>query len=321
MRLSRALLTAAIAVLLISGCLSRVTIPNGQVGSHAGSIAWDGLERTYLIHIPPSWNKAKSMPLVIVLHGGGGTGAGMVKVTQEGFNALADREGFIVIYPDGIRRQWNDGRELPFVPAMRENVDDVGFISTLIDHLAERFNIDRSRIYATGISNGGLMSQRLAFELPDKIAAIAVVAISMSENISKMPPPARAIPALIMMGTEDPLVPWEGGEIGFVRGRKRGRVLSVPETVRFWVAHNQCLPSPIITWKPDKDPRDDTRVRRELHGEGKDGAEVILYAIEGGGHIWPGGWQYLPERIIGKANRDIDANEVIWNFFKRHAIR
>jgi polyhydroxybutyrate depolymerase len=142
----------------------------------------------------------------------------------------------------------------------------------------------------------------------------------MSEQIAQMRVPARPISVLLMAGTKDPLVPYEGGDIGFARGRKVGRVVSVAETIKYWTMFDQCPPSPIIAVEPDKDPEDGTRVRREISGPCREGTEVILYAVEGGGHTWPGGQQYLPERIVGRTSRDIDANEVIWSFFKRHAI-
>lgn len=294
---------AIIAALSISGCLN------------TGSIVWDGVERTYLIHVPPPYNETKSMPLVIVLHGGLGTGKRMVKLTQRGFNTLADKEGFIVVYPDGIEEKWNDGRDERY-----SQTDDVGFISALIDHVAQTLNIDRSRVYVAGISNGAHMSMRLVRELSNKIAAVAAIAYSMQEKYASVPVSEQPISVLVMTGTEDPLVPWTGGETPDPNGtRMLGKILSVPTTVEVLVAHNQCSTTPNVTWEPDIDPRDGTRVRKEVYGGGSEGAEVILYAIKGGGHTWPGGRQYLPEIIIGKTSRDIDANEVIWNFFKKHA--
>jgi polyhydroxybutyrate depolymerase len=261
------------------------------------------------------------MPLVFLLHGGGGTGEGMGELTMGGFNRLADRESFIVVYPNGIEKHWNDGRGLQAYRAHRENIDDVGFISALIEHLIRTLNVDPNRIYAVGISNGGQFSQRLACELSDRIAAIGVVAIQLPEHLPSSCAPKRPVSVLMMPGTEDPLVPWEGGEIGFRRGRKFGKVLSVPESMRFWAKQNQCPESPLITHESDRDPKDGTRVRREAYVPCGEGAEVVLYAIEGGGHTWPGGDQYLPAGIIGRTSRDIDANEVIWDFFKRHTLR
>lgn len=289
--------------------------------SRRSSITVGGLERTYHLYLPASYEPSKSLPVVFLFHGGGGTGEGMEKLTLEGFNRIADREGFIVLYPDGIEKHWNDGRGLQVYRAHRENIDDVGFLSALIDHLIRTFNIDTTRIYAAGISNGGQFSQRLACELSDRIAAIGVVAIQLPQHLPFSCALKKPVSVLMMPGTEDPLVPWEGGEIGFRKGRKFGRVLSVSESIKFWTTKNQCPSSPQITSEPDRDPKDGTRVRREIYGPCNQETEVLLYTIEGGGHTWPGGDQYLPVWVIGRTSRDIDANEAIWEFFKRHTRR
>ena len=131
--------------------------------------------------------------------------------------------------------------------------------------------------------------------------------------------PSRAISVLAIHGTKDPLVPWEGGIRGFA-GKKLGRALSVADTFKYWKSHDQCPSKSVITYEPDKNPQDGTKVRKESYSGCKDETEVILYAIEGGGHTWPNGYQYLPELLVGKTSKDIDANEVIWNFFKRHSL-
>jgi len=296
------------------GHLPGQTGTNIAVYDYSSSILSGGLQRSYTVHIGSSYDKATPTLLLIVLHGGGGTGQGMVKLT--GFNAIADRESFIVVYPDGFEKHWNDGRGVQW-EAQTENVDDVGFISALIDHLSDELNIDASRIYVTGISNGGMMSHRLGCELSQKIAAIAPVASNIPVNMASIWAPSRPVPVLIINGTDDPLERWDGGEIRLGRNTF-GVVLSVADTVKFWVDKDQCSASPTITQLPDKDPSDGTTVRKEVYGGCQDGAEVVLYAIEGGGHTWPGGLQYLPAVIIGKTSRDFDASEVIWQFFKEH---
>jgi polyhydroxybutyrate depolymerase len=200
-------------------------------------------------------------------------------------------------------------------------VDDVGFLSAVIDHVGRSVTVDRGRVFSTGISNGGLMSFRLARELSTKIAAIAPVAISMSEDVARMRQPARPVAVVMIPGTLDPLVPWNGGDLGFQRGAKVGRVLSVSETIRYWTGHNHCAAAPAVAMEPDRDPSDGTRVRHEVYGSCREGADVALYAVEGGGHTWPGGQQYLPVGIVGRTSRDIDANEVIWAFFKSRSIK
>lgn len=319
--LAAALLPAAVIALAAPGAGGIAAAQSRGPVSRPGSIHHGGIERTYRIHLPSSAGKAGPMPLVLALHGGGGTGLNMEQLTLGGLNRLSETLGFAVVYPDGVDRHWNDGRGVQDYRAHRENVDDVGFISALIEHLAQTQGINRSRVYAAGISNGGLLSMRLAHELSHGIAAIAPVAISMTDKIAAMRAPARPISVVLVPGTHDTLVPWDGGNLGFPGGRAVGRVLSVPDTVRYWVTHNRCAPSPAITWEPDRDPNDGTRVRREAYGGCSEGTEVILYAVEGGGHTWPGGLQYLPERVIGRTSRDIYANEVIWDFFRKHAIR
>jgi polyhydroxybutyrate depolymerase len=283
---------------------------------YSASIVSGGLERTYSVHISSSYDQSSPTPLVIVLHGGGGTGQGMVKLT--GFNAVADKENFIVVYPDGFEKHWNDGRGVQW-QAQVENTDDVGFISALIDRLSDELNIDAKRIYVTGISNGGMMSHRLGCELSQRIAAISPVASNIPVSMAPVWSPSRPMPVLIINGTDDPLERWEGGEIRLGRNTY-GVVLSVADTVEFWVEKDRCSSPPVITQLPDKDPADGTTVRKEIYGGCQDGAEVVLYAIEGGGHTWPGGLQYLPESIIGKTSREFNASEIIWQFFKAHSM-
>jgi len=299
-----------------------VSLSSGNTSetNYSDSIIFGGLKRTYLIHIPSSHDKTKSTPLLIALHGGGGTGKNMVKLTLDGFDKLSDKKGFVVVYPDGIEKHWNDGRsgEEGF-RAHKEDIDDVGFISTLIDYLIKKLNIDPKRVYITGMSNGAIMSYRLACELTEKITAIAPVAGNILQNSYLSCSPSKPISVLSINNVNDPLLPFAGGNITGPFGfKKLGKVLSTSDTIRFWVNHNNCSISPVITHERDKDPKDGTRIRKEVYGNGKDGTEVILYAIEGGGHTWPSGYQYLNERIVGKTSRDMNANEVIWDFFEKH---
>ncbi len=315
--LSRPFLFFSLFALLFDLSCQNAIAGQGEHTIH--SIIFAGLERTYRLHLPLSYDKDKLIPLLIVLHGGGGTGERMEKLTQGGFNRLSDQEGFLVVYPDGIEKNWNDGRENVKYRAHREKIDDVGFISSLIEHLAVEHPVDKKRVYVTGISNGAMMSFRLACELAKKIAAVAPVAGAMPENLPSRCSPSRQIPVLMISNTNDRLVPWEGGDIRF--GRKTfGRALSVPETVKYWVTHNQCSSSPTISMEPDRDPNDGTRVRKELYNQCRKSSEVVLFCIKGGGHTWPGGHQYLPQWIVGKTSRDIDANGVIWDFFKNHEL-
>lgn len=280
-----------------------------------------GLKRTFKIHVPPSYTGSSKLPLVIALHGRGATGESMILITRKGFNDLADRDEFIVVYPDAIELNWNDGRsdEESRDRAHVENIDDVGFISALIDLLIKDFNVDPGRVYVTGISNGAIMSYRLACEIASRIAAIAPVDGNMPYMLVKFCKGCGPVPVLAINNINDPVVPFEGGEI-YTHFRKRlGKVLSTDDSVSFWVRRNRCSTEAVVSRLEDKDPNDGTRVIVKHYPGGEAGTEVFLYAIEGGGHTWPGGFQYLPERIIGKTSRDIDASEIIWSFFKRHS--
>ena len=262
------------------------------------------------------------MPLLIVLHGGGGTGRNMVKLTLGGFDEISEKKGFVVVYPDGIEKHWNDGRksEETGYRAHKDNIDDVGFISSLIDNLINKMNIDPKRVYVTGMSNGAIMTYRLACELSGKIAAAAPVAGNIPQNILKHCVPSKPVSILAINSTNDPLVPFSGGDVTGPYGMKKlGKVISAEESVKFWADENNCSKAPIITPVPDNDPHDGTRIKKEEYANGRNNSEVVLYVIEGGGHTWPDGYQYLGKKIIGKTSHDINATEVIWQFFEKHS--
>lgn len=280
--------------------------------AQADSITIDGIERTYELHIPRGIDFSKPVPLLLVLHGGGGQGKGMIKLT--GFNDVAVEYKFIVVYPDGFDKHWNDGREINTSIKDGKKVDDVLFISKLIDTLQSLYNIDNNKVFVTGISNGGFMCFRLACEIPEKITAIATVASSMTVEQYSYCNPSLSIPVMIISGDQDPLVPFEGGEIGFKLLKKRGKVVSVKETVEFWVKNNECKPEPNIT-TVDILTDEGTKAINYLYSGGKNNSMVNYWLIEGGGHTWPGGYQYLPKSIIGRTSKQIDASEEIWKFF------
>ena len=299
----------------LSGCVHKIPQdPNTFIRN----FLFDGLQRGYKIHIPPSLPQNFSPPLIFVLHGGGGTGDGMERsLTLGGFNSLSDENSLIVVYPDGIERNWNDGRKNVSDPAHQQNIDDIGFFNALIENLTNEFNIDPNRIYSTGISNGAMMSYRLALDLPEKIAAIAPVAGAIPVDILPQNPAFIPLSVCVISGTTDPLVPWEGGTVGTKR-HPRGIVISVPDSVNYWVVNNKCNNTPETILLPDIDPADGTRVYYHRYGNGENDTEVVLYEIENGGHTWPDGYQYLSKLFVGRTSKDINATEVIWDFFKNH---
>jgi polyhydroxybutyrate depolymerase len=282
------------------------------------TLVWDGAERSYFVHYPGNKPPAKPKPVVFVLHGGGGADAEEM-ARRTGLNRLADREDFLVVYPMGIDGQWNDGRGKTFRQAKdNTHVDDVGFIGTVIHTFICKGHADPSRIYVMGLSNGGMMTYRLGVELGDRLAAIAAVIANLPENIAQRKP-VRGLPVLIMNGTDDPMMPWNGGAVR-VLGREFGSVLSTEQTVRYWVEAAHLPPKPKTHSLEDRDPQDHCTVQVEQYQAEGNPVEVILYRIQGGGHNLPGG--NTPDRplLLGRKCLDINGPEVIWSFFKRHCL-
>ncbi len=280
-----------------------------QGGAREGeeSLQVAGRERTFLVHVPPQYDGVKPLPLVIVLHGGAGNGSGAAQIT--GFSLKADQEGFVVVYPNGAGRfhnrwfTWNSGNCCGY--AMDHNVDDVGFIRALIDRLEKDLKIDPKRIYATGLSNGGMMSYRLGCELSDRLAAVAPVAGALNDAICR---PAEPVSVIIFHGTADPQVPYNGGE-GPRRIDPHPRVdKPVSYAVSFWVNQDSCSTRPARKEKG--------HVVEEKYSGGRNGSEVVLCTIKGEGHTWPGGkkWAFWAD----EPTREISATDVMWDFFAAH---
>jgi polyhydroxybutyrate depolymerase len=292
-----------------SDCLSSRGRMNGDVQATCFAMEHDGRQRTTRIY--PAHRRSVAAPLIFVLHGGGGSASSMELLTRGAFNHIADREGAVVVYPEGVDRHWNDGRDLPETAA-RENVDDVGFILALVEEVAGQHSLDRGRIFATGISNGGFMSMRLACDAAETFAAVAPVTAVLSEKLGASCAPSRPVSIMIVNGTEDPLVPWAGGMVK-VLGVSRGAVWSAERTFERWLELDACgRPGEART---DNDPADKTVVvvhNARCKGE----IDVLLYEIQGGGHTWPGGVAYANERLVGRVSQELDAAREIWSFMK-----
>lgn len=257
-------------------------------------------KRTYRFHMGK--DAKKPAPLVIALHGAGSNGLQTEVLT--GLSALADQKGFAAAYPDGTNRLWRyDG----FSP-------DIDFIRDLIDELVKSGEVDRTRVYVTGISNGAYLSNRLACEIGDRIAAIAPVSGTMPKLMAERMKPERPIPVMYFHGTDDKVVGYDGTDMF----TKRAASLGAEEWVAWWAKKNGGAEKPEVEKMPDR-ADDGTTVERWSYKETEKGAPVIFYKITGGGHTWPGSKVDI-EKVLGRTTKDIDASELMWGFFEKHRL-
>ena len=265
----------------------------------SGSIVSGNEKRNYLIHIPKGYTGEKPVPLVLSFHGFADWPSHMMDMS--GWNSLADREGFIAVFPEGIGfpRRWRTkgkyGSGLDDDPQK-----DVAFVSELIDHLSSKYKIDPRKIYANGLSNGGGMSHLLACKLSGKIAAIAGVAGAYTVDTAECRP-LRPVPFMFFHGTADKIVPFRGGTSGKI---------IMPDISGFssrWAEQNGCSEKISSTVS--------TNVSRIEYTTCRGNADVVLYTITDAGHTWPGG-KPMPEFITGTTSDEINATELIWKFFK-----
>ncbi len=273
----------------------------------------DGNLRRYLIYKPKGIQKKrkKERTLVFVIHGGGGTDQGMVKLTKQRWNQLADLHQFYVVYPNAMERSW-DFSEGPTSEKRRVRVNDLNYFSAVLDNVILNHNIDASRVFATGHSRGGMASYFLGCHLNGKIRAIAPVSMPLPTFLTDDCERGLPLGVAIFNGTKDPQVPYHGGW-SRVLGIKREELLSTSDTTKLFRQRNGCSPIPSNNRRIDK-PGDQTSVQKTVWGQCF-GADIALYRIENGGHTWPSGQQYLGEKLIGKTSRDINAADEAWQFF------
>ncbi|HVZ96386.1 MAG TPA: prolyl oligopeptidase family serine peptidase [Chitinophagaceae bacterium] len=284
-----------------------------QPGETTAQITVDNISRTFIVYVPGSYTQTKKSPLIFLLHGGGANAASMLNISNgDDFKSISERDNVLLVAPQGIDKSWNDGRG---TKSNKQGINDVKFISSLIDYMEAHYSVDASRMYATGISNGGFMTSRLGCEIGYKFAAIAAVAATMGTDTPYSScKPNFVLPVMYIHGTADPIVPFNGGAktIG-----AEGAFVSHQQVIDKWVAIDQCNTTPAVTHLPNT-TFDGTTITKEAYSDGKDGTEVISYIIHDGGHTWPGGKQYLPKMVIGRVSRDMNGCEVIWDFFKQH---
>lgn len=281
-----------------SGTSASLGCANGTLDSSVTHVELehDGEMRSYELHLPPNYDGADPLPVVLNFHGF--TSSGLLQQESTNMDATADREGFIVVYPNGLDESWNAG--ICCGRSADTGVDDVGFARSVIADLGTRGCVDESRIYATGMSNGGFLSHRLACEAADVIAAVAPVAAVLGIPESDCMP-ARPIPIMHLHGTEDPLVPVDGGGLA---GSP-----SVAESTDGWLARNGCQGEGELSYE-------NGGASCETVDACEGDVSVTLCLAEGAGHCWLG--QPCPERlgdIVGESTTDIDANELMWDLF------
>ena len=276
------------------------------------TLAHDGRTRTYLVH---DFSRGARAPVIIVLHGGGGNAENAV--TMSGFDRIAQREGLIAVYPNGTSGReggrlltWNAGHCC--AAAMNARVDDVGFVAAIVERLVAQRRADPSRIYVTGMSNGAMMTHRLGRELSTKIAAIAPVvgAVFGDER-----PPAAPVPAFIIVGAADRIVPGAGGPLQlrlFLGGKSAAdrEVAPAIDQAVYWARANGC----------GEPTRNQTRASTVLEWTScTSGAPVVFHTVTGNGHAWPGG---QPGRAgADRPSSDFNASEAMWAFFRERASR
>ena len=271
-------------------------------------------KRGYWVYRPDRHQNSDLMPLVLVLHGEGMNGESMARFCN--LNEKADGTGFLLVYPNGTgptdkKLTWNAGRCCGY--AQFNKIEDVAFIEQVLNDVETRYPVDRSRVYATGISNGAMMAYRLAAEIPYRIAAVAAIAGSLEVGPSTIKSP---IPILHFHGTEDEFVRFDDSP--GPRSKKRISINSGITTIKTWVWINEADKEPETKEFPDT-ANDGTKVIQYTYKAHKTGAEVILYKIQGGGHTWPG--RPGGEIMHGPSTRQISANDLIWEFFKKYKVK
>lgn len=306
-------------VVLLAGCAVNLP-PGGQAGpgTYQGSvdIKLNGFRRSYLVHVPSGYSPGTPLPLVVVLHGAFDTAEGMAEVS--GFSQLAERNNFIVLYPNGMGlfgflQHWNAGHCCG--KAAADELDDVGFVASTIEDISRHLSVDRRRIYLTGFSNGGMLVYRFAAERGDLLAAAAPLAASIGGRAATdaplwtIPKPVRPVPLLVIHGLADDDIRYAGG-VSLHRGGER-TFLPVEESLAFWVEHNQCN-SQAVERRLYRD-----RVIEKTWSGCREGADVTLNLLKGWGHVWPGG-QFTAALSDDDPLADFDAAATIWEFFSTY---
>lgn len=311
------------AILLALGCLllmgPGMARPKPALeGFERRTLKHGGLERSYYLRLPPGYDGSRKHPLLLVLHGGGGSAPQALRSYP--LTSLTDREGVILVAPNGtgpvareLLRTWNVG--FGFGYARRHSVDDIGFLRALITQLKSELAIDASRVYLTGMSNGGILCHQMAAGNADLIRGIAPVAATAGgkakgQPATIMPPiPSKAVDVIMFCGELDRSIPFQGGRQTQHAQEEPVEVLSAEESAMFWVKHNGCQEQPEIVNLAEQ------KATRKTWSGGRNGSRVVLLVLHNQGHAWPGGSR-APRRSADVPSPLVKAHEVMWDFFE-----
>ncbi|MEM9324647.1 MAG: PHB depolymerase family esterase [Bacteroidota bacterium] len=280
-----------------------------------GTLDHQNRVREYVLHIPETYQGSSEVPLVIFLHGGGGNAQSAQGFTN--FNLASEENGFLVAYPQGFHEAapnsfvWADGRGLPPDDL---GIDDVGFINALVDELVLQYAIDERKVYLCGFSNGSFLTQRIAFEDNARFAAMGTLGGTMNEEFLTGGGPGRPIPMIYVFGTDDGLVPYDGGFVS--DNEELESVIGVEAAVDYWVQNNECATALTAVDLPDLNTNDNSIITVfEYTDCACSNAQVMFYRVEGAGHTWPG--VVVPNANLGNTNLDVQASRELWAFFDR----
>lgn len=280
-------------------------------GDRTLSFYQQGAQREFMIHVPTGLDATRLHPAVLVLHGNGGSGSSIA--SKAGMSGSSDTEKFIAVYPDSGNRQWNDGRS-----TTASAIDDVAYINTIITTLKNDWKVDGNKVFVAGLSGGGMMAQRLACESTDNFVGFASVAANLPQNLQSGCNPNDTANIILFGGTEDPVMPYDGGEVSGIPDldlAAGGLVLSYPDTTDFWATKNQCGEA-ILTDVPDSTV-DATTVEKLTYDACAEG-RLDAFKITGGGHTWPG--SSGNSSLLGNTTTDINATTEIIDFFKANGL-
>jgi polyhydroxybutyrate depolymerase len=278
------------------------------------TVSFQGTNRTFFVYVPQSVAGRSNVPAVVVFHGGGGDISGLAAASE--MTIAADAFGFVAIFPSVVSGQWNDGRS-----GTASGYDDVGFVRAIVGNSSSLFGVDLGRIFAAGISNGGMFTQRLSCDAADLISAAAIVSANMPADYQSQCRPSQSVPKVFFNGTSDPIMPWSGGEVkslaalGLGAG---GQVLSHDQTKDFWLAMDGCNNSASTRNRPDVS-NDGTTVTQSTYASCRGSSQLEFFDIKGGGHSWPGS-SVRARRVAGKVSQDISATAEMIAFFQKYGL-